>query len=98
MLSNTNGIHIKACDHYFRQRFGIPGVSHLFDQTFYSFEMGMWKPEEEIYQEVLSQTGHAAKEILFIDDNESNISAAKKLGFGTILHDPNDDIINHFQI
>lgn len=96
LLSNTNSIHIQFCNDYFRRNFGIPSVSALFDHTFYSYEMGLWKPDEAIYQEVLSETGLQAEEVLFIDDNEKNIAAAKAMGFQAILHDPKNDIKDYF--
>jgi HAD superfamily hydrolase (TIGR01509 family) len=98
LLSNTNSLHINACDSYFRQQFGMDSVASLFDKAFYSYEMGLWKPEEQIYLQVLAETGLVAEEILFIDDNQSNIESAKKLGFQTIHLIPPDDITNHFDL
>ena len=98
LLSNTNNIHIRASDKYFRQQFGIDSVASIFDRAFYSYEMGLWKPDEEIYREVLKETELEASDILFIDDNELNIRSAKGLGFQTIHLTPPDDIANHFDL
>ncbi len=97
LLSNTSNIHIEACNRYFKEQFGIPTVSGLFDKTFYSYEMGLWKPENEIYHEVCKQTGFNAEKILFVDDNELNIAAAKDLNFNTIHLIPPDNILNHLK-
>lgn len=99
LLSNTNNIHIERCNQIFREQFGIPNVRTLFNQAFYSYEMELWKPDQKIYQQVLTEIDLTAKEVLFIDDNAANIESAAKMGFQTILMDPkNDDIINHFNI
>jgi len=42
-----------------------------------------YKPDEDIFQYFLSETGLKSKECLFVDDAERNISTAKKLGFQT---------------
>ncbi|MFT5885971.1 MAG: HAD superfamily hydrolase (TIGR01509 family) [Arcticibacterium sp.] len=99
LLSNTNNIHITRCNRIFREEFGIPDVKTLFKRAFYSYEMGLWKPDPKIYQEVLDEIEQKAEDVLFIDDNASNIASAAKMGFQTVLMDPhNDDIANHFQI
>ncbi len=98
LLSNTNSLHIQACDRYFRNQFGISSVASVFDRAFFSYEMGLWKPEEEIYRQVLRETGFEPGEILFVDDNLLNIEAAGRLGFQTIHLVPPDDIANHFDL
>ncbi len=99
LLSNTNSIHIKKCDQIFRDQFGIPNVKALFTKAFYSYEMGLWKPDKEIYNTVLRDIEQKAEDVLFIDDNAANIASAAEMGFQTILMDPkNDDVINHFKI
>ena len=98
LLSNTNNLHIEACNRYFKNQFGFQSVASLFDKAYYSYEMGLWKPDEQIYKAVLSETGLEAPEILFIDDNEKNIETATRLGFQTILHVPPDDLSIHFDL
>ena len=48
-----------------------------------SQEMGMAKPDTEIYAEVLRQIGTPADECLFIDDSSDNCKAAESLGIHT---------------
>lgn len=47
-----------------------------FDFLFLSSEMGMVKPDAEIYETVLKTVGLPAESILFIDDKPENIEAA----------------------
>lgn len=97
LLSNTNNIHIKASNKIFQARHGIPNLEILFNKLFLSYEMGLWKPDEEIYLKVLDDIGFAAGDVLFIDDNELNIRSAKEIGFQTIWHNPQtNDLTDYF--
>jgi glucose-1-phosphatase len=98
LLSNTNNIHIKACNAYFKRNFGINTVAELFTEAFYSYEMELWKPQKEIYTQLLARIGQKAENVLFVDDNEQNIAGAKELGIKTIHLIPPDHILNHFKI
>ena len=97
LLSNTNHIHIAKCNTYFREHFGIASVDTLFDKAFLSYEMGMWKPDKAIYLEVLSEIGVEPSEMLFVDDNLDNITAAKKLGIQAIHLTPDTDLVELFK-
>ncbi|KAM7219118.1 alpha-D-glucose-1-phosphate phosphatase YihX [Rhypophila decipiens] len=55
----------------------LPG---LFDNVFSSAGAGHRKPERAFYQQVLDQIGHVGQDVMFIDDKEENIRAAR--GFG----------------
>lgn len=55
-----------------------------FDYCFLSNEIGMHKPDEEIYIFTLGKLDVKPDEIIFIDDNENNIAGAQKVGMYTI--------------
>jgi len=57
-----------------------------FKKLFISIEVGMSKPDENIYQLFLAETGLKPNECLFIDDKKINIETAQKLGFQTHLY------------
>lgn len=98
LLSNTNALHIEMCDAYFNKHFGIPAVKSLFNTAYYSFDLGTWKPEKEIYMQVLNHSGYAPEQIYFVDDNLSNIKGAAALGIKTLHLIPPDDIVNHLSL
>ncbi len=52
----------------------------LFDQLFFSCEIGAVKPEREIYEHVVTSLGVEPQASLLIDDNPDNIAAAKAFG------------------
>jgi putative hydrolase of the HAD superfamily len=58
----------------------IPGFLDPFDQITFSCELGVIKPEREIYEHALRGLGVAATEALFIDDREENIDGARAIG------------------
>jgi len=59
------------------------GFEKYFKKLFISTEIGMRKPDKNIYQHFLSETRLKANECLFIDDKKINIETANKLGFQT---------------
>lgn len=54
-----------------------------FDYVFLSFEMGLIKPDEKIYEKVEKLSGFKPDDILLIDDTKENIEVAKKRGWNT---------------
>ena len=54
-----------------------------FDKVYLSFELGCRKPNKEIYEYVMQDLKCDAGDILFIDDDTTNIAMAKKYGWNT---------------
>lgn len=52
----------------------------LFDRVFTSAAAGMRKPEAGFYRHVLEQIRLASHQVIFIDDKEKNVQAARALG------------------
>lgn len=87
LLSNSNIIHYK---HYLAQlqdEYGYQDFSELFERAYFSHDLGMKKPDYEIYDFVLSENNLKPNETLFIDDSKANIEAAEKLGIQTYFLD-----------
>ena len=55
-----------------------------YDYVFLSFELGMKKPNRDIYDEVQSKLPFEPKDILLIDDRQDNIDMAKEIGWNTL--------------
>lgn len=55
-----------------------------FDYKFLSFELGMKKPDEEIYKYLEQSTSRKPSEILFVDDAMKNIVPALNRGWNTV--------------
>jgi FMN phosphatase YigB (HAD superfamily) len=80
LLSNTNAIHWD----WIQEKH--PEVLRGFDRLWTSHEMGLEKPDPEIYRKVIEATGYPASEHVFIDDLEVNVSAAISVGMKGIVH------------
>lgn len=85
LLSNTNLIHWNSFNETFHSKKRTKNFEEYFDKAFYSFQMGLRKPGEEIFNAVVKELQIDAGKTLFIDDSVQNIEAAKKAGLQTIL-------------
>lgn len=81
LLSNTNEIHITHVQEKMGERFDR--FKKVFDAFYLSFEMGLRKPDADIFDFVLNGHNLNANETLFVDDTLENIVTAKKLGIKT---------------
>lgn len=77
VLSNTNEIHYDYTSVSFN-------FWKYFDKIFLSFQMGVMKPYREVFDRVLSDIPFEKKQVLFIDDDQRNIKAAKSFGIDSI--------------
>jgi putative hydrolase of the HAD superfamily len=58
-----------------------------FDVQMYSCEVGLVKPDPEVYLECLRRLNVQSKEALFLDDKQKNTSGAEAIGMHTLLFD-----------
>ncbi|MBU8893576.1 MAG: HAD family phosphatase [Bacteroidales bacterium] len=94
LLSNTNAIHYKQYTQDFIDQYGFE-FNSLFIKAYYSFQMGMRKPDVDIFEFALTESNLLPEETLFVDDLQINIESAKKTGLQTMWIDilKEDDII-----
>jgi len=67
---------------FFKQKFAIQEGLTV-DKLFLSCEMGLAKPDPQIYKQTAHDLEVQFDEILFIDDNKANITSANTLGINT---------------
>ncbi|RXR22465.1 HAD family hydrolase [Flavobacterium stagni] len=79
LLTNTDEIHISKFEHKVGMSF-YTDFYNCFEKVFYSYEMGMRKPEPEIFNHILNKYDLSPKRTLFIDDKKVNTDAAEALG------------------
>lgn len=87
LLSNTNEIHRELFHRMFENDNGY-SFYELFEKNYYSHQMGLRKPDPEIYRIVLEENSLIPGETLFIDDMKVNTEAAKLLGLNVLLLKP----------
>ena len=80
LLSNTNPIHYDFYQDYARKNFGIPSLDSLFEKAFFSFQIGLYKPDHDIFHYILKDGGLDPSETVFIDDMAENVEAARQCG------------------
>jgi FMN phosphatase YigB (HAD superfamily) len=73
-LSNTNQLH-------WERSIGLWSAMQSFDFRFLSFELGLVKPDLELFQEVARQMDIEPGRVLFLDDNIINVDGARAAGF-----------------
>jgi putative hydrolase of the HAD superfamily len=87
LLSNTNALHIKKIKSL-SGPFSYKQFTKLFNQVYYSHEMGLRKPDAAIFETLLKEQNIKAKDCFFVDDKAENVNAASKLGMHTMLYKP----------
>ncbi len=97
LLSNTDAIHIAT----FEQKSGISFYSdfyNCFEKVYFSFEVGMRKPEAKIYNLLINKHELSPKRTLFVDDKKENTDAAALLGFQVWnLQVGQEDVVDLFE-
>ena len=94
LLSNTNDAHI---DHIKKNVPFFEDFKNCFDAFYLSQELGMRKPNSDIFEFVLNEHDLKAENCLFIDDTKENTDRASKLGFHTWNIEPTrEDVIDLF--
>jgi glucose-1-phosphatase len=79
LLSNTDFTHIEEVKRKVGSEFHNRFLN-CFEKVYYSFEMGMRKPDEYIYKFVIEKHQLNPKNTLFVDDKKENTDAAQKTG------------------
>lgn len=67
------------------------GFDQLFDRLFFSCELGCMKPNPEFSAKIEQQLGITGKAILFWDDSQLNVDAAREWGWNAQLYTSFDD-------
>lgn len=78
VLSNINILHYE----YLKKEFNIFGAFH---KVFVSCELGLVKPNPQIYQKALAQLGVSAAETFYTDDRAELIESAQELGIKSFV-------------
>ena len=83
VLSNTNSIHVKYFEEYFKKvtPYGYP--NEVWQKLYYSHEIGERKPDSAAFEFVLNDTGFEPSKTVLFDDLKDNLEAARKVGIKT---------------
>ncbi len=83
MLSNTTPTHIneirrKTGLHHFKK------FNKAFEKVYYSYELGMRKPDSDIFKRVVHESPFKVENCLLIDDLKENLATAASMGMKTL--------------
>lgn len=92
LLSNGNAS-------FFKRKVYImyPDFENLFDEIVISSEVGMLKPNKEIFLYTLKKINSTPEEILFIDDNKQNTDGATLLGINGYVYTDNNSFLDYIK-
>jgi putative hydrolase of the HAD superfamily len=83
------GCHLATNQHAYRRAImkDERGYGDWFDQTFYSCDLGLAKPDPAYFRAILGAIDVPASSVLFIDDNSSNVDGARSVGLHAEVYD-----------
>lgn len=79
LLSNTDFTHIEEVKRKVGSEFHDRFIN-CFEKVYYSFDMGMRKPDASIYKYLIEKHNLNTQNTLFVDDRKVNTDAAKNIG------------------
>ncbi len=82
LLSNTNEIHIPKALNEWNKMTSV-NFYDCFEHVYLSHEVGMRKPNAEIFQFVCDEQSIRPENTLFIDDSAQHLVGAQKVGLNT---------------
>tara|TARA_B100000989_G_scaffold284127_1_gene250648 strand:- start:145 stop:765 length:621 start_codon:yes stop_codon:yes gene_type:complete len=95
LLSNTNSIHLKEIISSYGEKKWKNFIS-IFNDVYFSNQIGMRKPNEDVFFYIIKKNKLDVSKTLFIDDSPQHIKTAKKIGFETYHLTNSEDIISLF--
>lgn len=95
LLSNTNSIHLENFYKELKKVHNLKSLDDYFHKVYFSCDLGMRKPNPEIFLKVCELEGFNPSETLFIDDTMQHVEGAKQAGLQALHLDvKNTDVIN----
>ena len=79
LLSNTDKTHIDKFEHNVGMTFSRE-FYQCFEKVYFSFEIGLRKPDPEVFNYIMARHDLVPSRTLFVDDNKHNTDVAKNLG------------------
>ncbi len=77
---------------YLRNELAKYDLEKYFDQITISSEVGLIKPQSEIFEYVMQKLSASSDECVFIDDNPRHVKAAEKIGMHAIVYSDVDSL------
>lgn len=95
LLSNTNEIHIPFALKKLK-KISNASLESYFEKVYFSHDLKMRKPDEEIFRFVCENNNLNPKNTLFIDDSIQHIQGAQNAGLNTLHLTPDLNLLDYF--
>jgi glucose-1-phosphatase len=79
LLSNTDEVHISHFEHKSGLSFARD-FYQCFEKVYFSYEIGLRKPDEAVFNRLIQNHNLSPKRTLFVDDKKENTDAALAIG------------------
>ena len=81
--------YLATNQHEYRARYMSEdfGYADIFDGEFYSCRLGAMKPDPNYFHAILKSLPYQPEQLLFIDDRDRNVAAAKSVGIRGVEYD-----------
>lgn len=89
MLSNVTAAHAEILREM--------GIYEFFRPLLLSYKMGVEKPNPVAFQMLLHALALSPEQVIFVDNEERNVAAAKKLGIDAILFTTADNLLEELK-
>lgn len=97
ILSNSNIIHELAFEEMVMEATGRASIRDFVKEVYFSHELGMRKPNLDIYRHVIEDLNNYPSRMLFLDDRLDNVEAAKIAGMKAVqIFDPDTQLNSIF--
>jgi len=73
------------------------GLEHVFEEVILSSDLGIVKPDPEIYLRALRKLGVQPSQAIFVDDRKANAAAAEALGIRSFVFTDTPTFIEDFE-
>lgn len=94
LLSNTDKTHIDKFEHKVGMTFSRE-FYQCFEKVYFSYEIGLRKPDPEIFNYIINRHNLEPQRTLFVDDNKHNTEVATNLGLQVWnLEVGKEDVVN----
>ena len=96
LLSNSDAINADYFGRYLNFHSYCDLMNEAFDEAFFSYELGLRKPDPKVFQHIIEKHHLLPEETLHIDDRRMHCDGARKAGLNAHLLEPDSDICNLF--
>lgn len=91
--THTVSLASNAASEHMLPILGRTGLDMLFDETFFSSDIGASKPSKAFFEHILHFYSRPGEDFIFIDDSSLNVDAAERIGIKSIVFTNSEDLI-----